>query len=245
MIALRKFNTNGTTAFKELVATKDTHADTKAIIEDDALTEFVGEVMIEEAMQFKSRFELGTYLHQVLRQMNSEILLSPDYDGLWDWINALYFAQLAPKEVRRSEHYICTRKGTHGSLLHRNASRTAFELVHAHGANAKFCLQQGMDTHGQMLESLTASQSIARNRGFFAAIARMYLDQNGKVRRGAGNKLKKPKDRKPGETTGKGSIRRLPLALRRLDLTFDVEALSTEELIKRLPREFSRWTNTQ
>jgi hypothetical protein len=100
-----------------------------------------------------------------------------------------------------------------------------------------------METHGQMLESLTASQTIARHRGFFAAIAKIYLDQNGKVRRGAGSKPKKPKDRKPGDTSGKGSIRRLPLALRRLDLTFDVEALSTDELISSLPREFSRWIN--
>ena len=166
-------------------------------------------------------------------------LFSKSFDAMWAWIAAVYFAQLTKKEVRRFEHYIPAREGTAGSILHRHAARTAVELVRAHGPNARFALQKDMAVQGQLLESLTASQSIARNRGFFAVASLLYSDKAGKIRRGANAKPKKL--RKPGETTGMGSIRRLPIALRRLDLTFDVDQLDSPQLIELLPREFGHW----
>jgi hypothetical protein len=105
-------------------------------------------------------------------------------------------------------------------------------------------LQQPMHTHGQLLESLSASQTIVRNKGFFAAAAKLYVKEDGSLKRGATSKPKKPKMRKPGDEAGKGSIRRLPIALKRLDLTYDVEVLSPSDLISLLPKEYSRWTRS-
>lgn len=178
----------------------------------------------------------------VFEGLNVEDLLAPQADGVWAWICAVYFNQLAVNGVRKAEHYIPIRRGSAGSLLHRNAARTAFEFVAIHGENARFALQQKVHTHGQLLESLSASQSIVRNHGFFAAAAKMYVGTDGKIKRGATSKPKKAKDRKPNDETGKGSIRRLPVALKRLDLTYDVDALNSDELILLLPKEYSRWT---
>lgn len=242
MIPIRRFSDEGQKRFNEWISSSAPGVDIGMLSSDVTLSDCVDGFYIDETRMFGSRYEFGSYLVELFVDIDREVILSSAYDGMWSWINALYFRQLAPSEIRRSEHYICVRHGSAGSLLHRCASRTAFELVAFHGVNAKFALQQKMHTHGQLLESLSASMGIVRNRGFFAAAARMYVDEDGTIKKGATSKPKKPKDRKPGDVSGKGSIRRLPVALRRLDLTYDVELLTAEQLVTLLPREFERWT---
>lgn len=245
MIPVRRFSDQGLNRFDVWITAGAPDADAAALVSDTSLSDEVPVgVSIDETRSFGSRYDFGTYLCKLFSNTDSEKLLGAEYDGMWAWINALYFRQLAPAKVMRAEHYICVRRGSAGSLLHRNASRTAYELVAIHGANAKFTLQQKMHTHGQLLESLSASQTIVRNRGFFAAAAEMYVDVNGNIKKGATSKPKKPKDRRPGELAGKGSIRRLPIALRRLDLTYDVDALEPSQLVAMLPREYERWSKT-
>jgi len=244
VITIRRFNHDGLSRLTSCLAEQSPHAAVKALLFDNSLTEAVDGTQIDENQRFDSRYSFGKYLCNAMSKIPLDEALNASNDSMWAWINALFFQQLAPKKTRRSEHYICIRKGSAGSLLHRNASRTAFELVAIHGDNAKFTLQQPMHTHGQLLESLSASQGIVRNKSFFSAAAKMYLDETGKIKRGATSKPKEPRLRKPGEVSGKGSIRRLPLALRRLDLTYDVHILSPDDLIARLPREYERWTRS-
>jgi hypothetical protein len=241
MIPVRAFNEAGIEAFKNWLATSIPGGSAEALLADSSLSEAFHGRSINPAMKFGSRYEFGCYLQRVFDGIGTDAMLDTSSDGMWAWVNALYFPQLAPIAIRRFEHYIPTRRGSAGSLIHRNAARTAFELVVIHGEHARFVLQQKMHTHGQLLESLSASQSIVRNHGFFAAAAKLYVLPDGKLKRGATSKPKRPKDRKPGEETGKGSIRRLPTALKRLDLTYDVEVLMPEELVSLLPREYARW----
>lgn len=245
MILIRSFNRSGIDAFNNWLATGGAGGDTTALTSDERLSEQFQQLLIDPNRKFASRYEFGCYLQRVFLGVDVESLLAPEADGLWAWLNALYFRQLAPVKVRRADHYIPIRRGSAGSLIHRNAARTAFELVAIHGENARFALQQKMHTHGQLLESLSASQGIVRNGGFFAAAAKMYVLADGTLKRGAASKPKNPLDRKPGDNTGKGSIRRLPIALKRLDLTYDVEVLAPDELVALLPREYSRWTRAE
>ena len=241
MIPVRSFTQSGIEAFTRWLSSAVAGNTPDALTSDLSLSNSLGECSIDPAKKFVSRYDFGCYLADVFSGRDPDTLLVPELDGMWAWISGVYFRQLAPK-IRRSEHYIPIRRGSAGSLLHRNAARTAFELVSVHGQNARFALQQPIYTHGQLLESLSASQTVARNKGFFAAAARMYLDLDGRLKKGATSKPKPPRDRKPGEDTGRGSIRRLPTALKRLDLTYDVAVLAPDELIAMLPREYSRWT---
>jgi hypothetical protein len=68
----------------------------------------------------------------------------------------------------------------------------------------------------------------------------LYI-RDGKLRRGTASKPKKFRQRKLGDQWGFGSIRRLSVSLRRLDLTFDTEELDSAELISLLLREFDKW----
>jgi hypothetical protein len=91
-----------------------------------------------------------------------------------------------------------------------------------------------------MTEQLASRQAIAHNRGFFKTAFDLYIT-DGKLKRGASSKPKKPKDRKPGDRTGLGSVRRLAIALQRLDLTYDTEGMDSMLMKSVLPKEFTRW----
>lgn len=242
MIPIRCLTSSGIQVFADWLSSSPESLRPLEVLSDQSLFAEIPGRQIDPDKVFASRFEFGTYLASQLAGEEHANLMLPEYDGMWAWINACYFSQLAEKKIRKIEHYVPIRRGARGSLLHRNASRNAYDLYATHGQNAFFCLRQPMHTHGQLLESISASQSIVRNKGFFSAASLLYLKPDGTLKRGFASKPKKARDRKPGDTSGKGSVRRLPTALKRLDLTYDVQIVEPSQLISMLPPEFARWS---
>lgn len=210
------------------------------LLDGEEVTELFEGFSVDPGKQFGSRFEFGQYLKERLASASFDELTSVARDGLWAWLAVVYFDQLSEKGIRRSEHYIVTRRGSAGSLAYRQAVRVSYEMVCVHGDAAMICLRSPMHTFGDIAEQLASRQTIAHNRGFFRAAYDLYM-REGKLRRGAASKPKKLRQRKPGDRTGFGSIRRLSIALQRLDLTFDTEQLDSVGLISILPREFAKW----
>ncbi len=213
------------------------------LLEDEKFSEPFGDYDIDPEKTFTTRQEFGVYLNERLAGADFNGLMSPDSDGLWAWLTVVYFGQLTGKGIMRAEHYVVTRKGSAGSLAYRHAARTSFELVHIHGTKAEICLKSPIHTFGEITEALTSRQAIAHSRGFFQTAFEMYMHE-GKMRRGAASKPKKPKDRKPGDRTGFGSVRRLAIALQRLDLTYDTEDMDSAQMSAVLPKEFAKWSLT-
>src|SRR5262245_4390596 len=137
MIPVRAFTEAGIAAFSSFLAAGAAGVSPEALVGDPNLSEPFHDRSIDPEMKFSSRYDFGCYLQQVFAGLDAERLLAPESDGMWAWVNGLYFRQLAPISVRRSEHYIPTRRGSAGSIIHRNAARTAFELVVIHGENAQ------------------------------------------------------------------------------------------------------------
>lgn len=240
MIKTRTLNAEGIAAFSKWLENPIGKAPPAELLNSDTMTELFGDYEIDPSREFNSRLEFGTYLDGQLTGADFNGLMSPDSDGLWAWLAVAYFGQLAARGVRRAEHYIVQRKGSAGSLAYRQAVRTSYELVHIHGQNAEICLKSPMHTFGDMTEQLASRQAIAHNRGFFQTAHELYI-KDGKLKRGASSKPKKPKERKPGDRTGMGSVRRLAIALQRLDLTYDTEVMGSPQMRMVLPKEFSKW----
>ena len=243
MTEIRKLNSAGIEVFRTWLAAPVGHEPPEALKTGSEFTESLGVGDIDEDRIFQTRYNFGLYLNTQLKSMDFRNLMSVDSDGLWAWLVVIYFRQLAPGKLRRSEHYLVTRIGHSGSLAYRQAARTSYELVYIHGGKAMLCLGVPMKTFGDMAEQLASRQTIAHNRGFFEAASQMYVSE-GKLRRRASSKPKKPKDRKPGDRTGFGGVRRLAKALQRLDLTFDTEEMAAKELLAVLPKEFAKWSDT-
>lgn len=242
MTTVRKLSNAGVRKFGSWLADAQGKTPPTELLDGEAETELFDGFSVDLARRFGSRFELGEYLNACLAAADFDELTSASGDGLWAWLAVVYFDQLSEKGIRRSEHYIVTRRGSAGSLAYRQGVRMSYEMVHVHGEAAMICLRSPMHTFGDIAEQLTSRQTLAHNRGFFRAAYDLYM-KDGKLRRGAASKPKKSRQRKPGDRTGFGSIRRLSIALQRLDLTFDTEQLDSAELISVLPREFAKWND--
>lgn len=240
MINARKLTDQGLVIFKTWLANPDGKNPPASLYDGLTETETFETVQIDPDRKFDSRYEFGVYLAACFCQENADDILSAENDGLWAWLTVIYFAQLAEKGVRRSEHYMVTRQGVTGSLAYRHAARTPYELFFIHGEGARICLSAPMHTFGDMAEQLTSRQTISRHRGFFQAAFRLYV-QDGKLKRGASTKAKPPKLRTPKDQGGRGGMRRLAVALQRLNLTFDTEPMLADNMIELLPREFAKW----
>ena len=240
MIKTRRLNERGLATFSNWLEAPNGGTPPDDLIVSDDYSELYGEYEVDPEHAFNSRQEFGAYLNEAFKGGDIEELLSPACDGLWAWLAVVYFRQLAPAKIRRAEHYIVIRKGPVGTLAYRHAVRTSFELVHVHGQNSWICLRGQMHTFGELAEQLASRRTVAYNRGFFQTAHRLYVD-NGYLRRGASSKPKRLRDRKAGDKTGFGSIRRLAIALQRLDLTYDTEAMVTDLMLSVLPKEFSKW----
>lgn len=237
MIEVRRLTEAGLRAFELWLTTHAAGAVPPAdLIDSPEFTEQLADAAVDESLIFNSRFEFGSYLVMQLGTSKKEDYLSPAADGLWAWLTVVYFEQLGAKK-KRIEHYVVQRRGHRGSLAYRHGARTSYELVAIHGAAAQVCLSGPMHTFGELTEQFASRQTVVRNRAFFRVAGHIYV-VGGRLRRGAGSKPKSPKQRPPGDRTGFGSSRRLGVALKRLDLTWDTEEMGATQLVSVLPKEF-------
>lgn len=207
------------------------------LLEGNDQTEAAFRVEIDIGKTFASRYEFGEYIAGVFSKLDAKVLLSQEWDGLWDWLTLLYFGQFGQK-VSKPWHYTVTRRGHSGSLAYRHLARTAYEMFWRHGESSRVMLAVQMDTWGDMSEQLTSRQKVAYHRGYIQAANALYMS-SGKLRRGAAGRVKPRAKRKSGETVGKGSVARLALAVQRLSRTYDTHPLQLDALLGLLPKEFS------
>lgn len=188
---------------------------------------------------FDNRLEFGRYLVEVFRDLKAQALLAEKNDGMWNWLTVAFFRQVG-KKMSKSWHYCVTRRGHSGSLAYRHLVRTSYEMYWRHGDKSLAMLSTDLGTWGEMSEQLTSRQYVAHHQGFIAAAGALYL-RDGRLVKGAASRLKPVKKRMKGDKSGRGNVARLALAVRRLCRTYDTHALREEEMLRLLPREFSRF----
>lgn len=240
MLELRKLNEEGNILFKNWLNEKKDEAPPIELISDESYSESINASHVDPDLKFSTQYDFGEYINEVLKDIDFNILMNPENDGMWNWLSVVYFNQLAPKKRKMYWCYVVVRKGAVGSLAYRHVLRTAYELFHIHEDDSKICLSVPLHIWSDIEESLASRQTVAHNRGFFKTATSLYISE-GKVRRGAASKPKKKKLRKIGDKTGYGSVRRLAIALQRLDLTYDTEVMKSSEITGVLPREFNKW----
>lgn len=236
---IRKFTDAGSALYVDWLKNRTTGQPPPSVLMDDEHSQPCLDIEIDESRVFQNRFEFGKYIAGVLAEQSFRTMLDQDHDSMWDWITVAYFSQFGKKPIKYW-YFAVTRDGLKGSLAYRHLARTSYEMYVQHGDSSIVVLSAAMDTGGELMEALTSRQNIAYHKAAFAAAAALYWNA-GKIRKGAGSKAKKPKERKPGETAGRASARRLALALRRLALTYDTHIVEPTKMIQLLPREFANF----
>jgi hypothetical protein len=204
-----------------------------SLLSDIEFSTPLAESQIPEVPTFKDRYEFGAFLVDLLGAYDPHLI---SYNsGLWSWLAALFFEQLAPadgdgkRSLRRPYVYVLSET----RLYYRHLVRSAWYLVRTHGAEARYLLAPirtddpaPLSRQSYLLDQLAARQFVISSPTLIAAARRLYTDpRTGRQRRGAGAK-------------GKGSPRRLALIANQLALTYDIHNMSVDRFMSILPREF-------
>jgi hypothetical protein len=216
-----------------------------ALLADPGSSEIVEpEVFVDRepnGKPFASRYDFGMYLREQLKPF-AKTSISRDV-GVWNWLSLFYIDQLAPispdgtRKILDVEVYILAPTFKHDSY-YRHAIRTAWLAAQEHGENSRVLLVPagkprpgtGILAHrGEIIEQLASRQQLMGSTTIIESAVRLYLDPaTDRPKKGAGG-------------SDRGSPRRFATVLAQLDLTYDLNSCSVNQLLKLLPKEFERW----
>ena len=199
--------------------------------EDAALIEPRVEV---DQIKFGNRFEAAAYLDE---RFSAARLHGIEGDtGLWAWLALFFFEQLCKQDgegnYRPGELARWIPENDNYRKYYRHLLRGPFSIFSAHKedpSRAMALLCGPLQEPGDVVEQLSARQELVTNAGVIRTATILYYDsEKKKLRRGSGGR-------------GPGSARRLADLLNQFDVTWDLYGMTSENLLKLLPREFERF----
>ena len=199
------------------------------LLTDPRYSEAVGIDIEVELREFQTRFELGTYLTDILKEAPVQTLMGDA--GFWTWLALYWFEQLCPQQENgkrkpsKPYNYILSSNYNHRP---RHALFTTWMLVNLYGDTALFLLSKAPHERGELIEQLAARQYLISCQGVIETAKELYYDPQRKTfKRGATSQKRQ------------GNIRRFISYLQQLDLTYDLGTLASEALLDMLPDEYS------
>jgi hypothetical protein len=237
--ALRKLNERGVREFARWLADGADGAAPLNLLADPETSDPLPVAVFTTLSTFPDRYEFGVYLNGLLSDFDP-VAISRD-QGLWSALALVWFDLICPvgpdgsRRVDKEYRYILS--GSY-QTYYRHLVRSPWQLVRDHGENSRFMLIRSNDVpnplsiHGEILEQFGGRQRIVGSKPIIRAANAIYLDTDtGRPRKGVAG-------------AGPGASLRFGKVVRQLDLTFDPEAMSTDEFIGILPKEFDRWRLT-
>ncbi|MFC3326948.1 hypothetical protein [Mesorhizobium cantuariense] len=156
-----------------------------------------------------------------------------DRPGLWAWLafvcrDIVYPRRKDGKRKLGEVHRWYPSEASDFQKGQRHLIRMPVLLLSSFGSNADHLLLGPPSVPGEVREQLTSQQDMF-HPAFQAAAKTLYFDPTtGKLRRGSGTKKG-------------GSSRRLATVRKQLDVTWDLFALSPEQILEKLPKEFDKF----
>ena len=232
---LRRLNEEGVRRFAEYLdalKTEPALVPPTELLVDAATSEEAARVEVA-AQKFSSRFEAGSWLFSVLEQ--TPLRDTARDKGLWAWLSLLHFDAVCPPDGRR--HRKPGKVNRHipeggFKTYYRHLLSGPWRIYRAHRDNpnrALALLVQPVSTPGDIVEQIAAYQELVTNRSIVAAATELYVDKPSK----------QPK--RGTQTKRGGGPRRFVDFCNQIDVTWDLYAMSTAEVLAKLPREFQRF----
>lgn len=177
--------------------------------------------------QFSSRHECGSYVAEVLANIEQRLFL---YDiGFWSALALLWFDQLCPLDKKGKRKALDAPNfilSDNGRRYTRHSVRTAWLLVSLYGEDARFLQGKNMHQRGDLIESLLGTNYYIECKGVMLTASKLYTDD-------------KTKSYKTGSSV---NVREHYMRwLKQIGLTYDLFEISVDDLYEMLPAEFSRF----
>ncbi len=178
-----------------------------------------------ELQKFSNKLVAAEYLGKQLAQVPRAEL---DHNiRLWTWLSLFYFDQVCPPGAdRRRVPGAAVRHvlSDHAYRYYRHLLAGPHRLFQVHGSNARIFLCGPLHTHGEFSEQLASRMERISNRSLIEAVDQLYFDSSadggGAPKRGAATNKPRP-----------GTLRRLITVLDQLDLTYDLYAMTPQQIL--------------
>ena len=157
-----------------------------------------------------------------------------DYSaGLWAWLSLFYFDQVCPplsSGQRKPGELVRHVPSQHAWKYYRHLLAGPYRLLTLHGQNARVFLHGPLPQHGDFSEQLASRTKEIGNKSLIEAVDDLYFDESqGQPKRGALTR------------TRSGNVRRLVKVIDQFDLTYDLYAMTSRQILDLLPSEFASW----
>lgn len=237
-ITIRRFNELGIQQFDELLFK---FRQLKAISDDelekvafsDASSSLVVDSTPLELPSSNNKLEIVQAIITALNLQNNEQLFNDR--GLWTWLSALLLKRLSPPdkktgEVRFNERALYVLETQEWKRYYRHLVAFPCVIQCTIGEGGRVFLRGDISERGEAVEQLSSVHDIQRNPGILEAATLLYYDdEKGDMRRGITSK------------DAGGSIRRFREVIKQFKVTYDLNAMSGQQIAKLLPSEFSKW----
>jgi hypothetical protein len=237
---LRRLNEKGIEEFGtylDALAANPMLAPPVEILEDSGKSENLSTKVEVERKNFVNRFDAAKYLYDKTVEAG---LADTDLDrGVWAWLTLFWFDTLRPPAGKKAKKWPGERarwippESHDWKKFYRHLLAGPWRVYRFHRDNperARVVLCGPLYAPGEASEQILSRQEVVTNRGVVELATRMYYDPIGKkVKRGAASK-------------GAGTFRRFANDfLNQFDMTWDLYAMTADQVAALLPKEFSHF----
>lgn len=231
---LRRFNNRGIETFREALAI--CREDPKSDISIDLLTnsEFTdvhSPKLDIDLIGFTTKRESAVYLNKLFGGLSKQDLLNDA--GLWSWLSLFYFDVVCPKQagerkVRNDYTYIFEPKSSRH--FYRHLLFVSWRILDIAPSHNRLMLDSSISSLDKFTSEVIKRLYLTRIPCFFEVLDRLYWDESiGRARPGVTNFAK---------VTAGNLAHRLPVRIRQLEKTYDLQSLTADQLIELLGEEF-------
>lgn len=231
------FNKKGELAFQQFledIRTGRKNAPPEEMLTDADLLEQTWPTELHRK-RLATRLHLAQYVDDALSRANIENDMHSN--GVWSWLAALLFDSICPKDKTgkyspgADYSYIPSEMHWHFYRHRIRGPVRTLRIFKENPSAASIILCQDPSKPGDFVEQLASRQERVTCASVIEVATKLYFDASRRApKRGAA-----PNERKPG------TLRRYIDVLDQLELTYDLYAVSSLELINLLPAEFSKW----
>jgi len=192
------------------------------------------EFQLQNILPSDSRLKTSEYIHDLVASIK---ISSPEHDrGFWAWLSLHYFEQICPRNKKGGFTPGEIARWVPDSYNYRKYYRhllagpwRIYSTYKENPAIAYSLLAGPVKKHGDLYEQLASRQEVVSNRALIELSTRIYFDtQKESLKRGAGGK-------------GPGSPRRLADIIQQFSRTWDLYAMTPQQLFSLLPSEFDKF----
>ncbi len=236
MAVIRVLTDRGTELFRDYIM--EVKVDSKKSPPVDKLSrlpwssEFTPRIELD-SLSVTTRMELSKYLVDLFEANSVDRKDILDNPGMWSWLALLWFDDLCPVEsngsrkVRETSRYVCS---SHYTDYYRHLVAASWDIYYLHRENSRLFLWTPLYIHNDFIEQLASRQNVITNKTLIEVFDRLYWD------------LKSDRPKSGAQSRDRlGNFRRLRSFIQQVELTYDLHAMSTRDILALLPGEYDPW----